>query len=393
MNTESGKEKQLREGVEGAAVSSERKIPAAKIQFLPEDRAWIAARIEEVLESGQLTLGKFGAAFEEKFADFCGSRHAIAVNSGTSAIEIALRALDVAGRDVIVPTNTFFATAAAVVHAGGNLIFADMDPTSFGVSPETIEAALTPNTAGIVVVHIGGIVSSRMPEIQEMAARRGLWIVEDAAHAHGSSFRGKQAGTFGVAGTFSFYPTKVMTSAEGGMIVTDDDRIAEEARIYRDQGKASFTQNAHIRLGYNWRMSEPHAIIGLKHLERLPQMIADRQWIASFYDQGLSQMRNLSAVRVAPDCVSNYYKYMAVLRETRERKALKAELRERFGVSLSGEVYEEPLHLQPVFARYSRGPLSISEDYCSRQICLPVYSGMDASEAEQVLHAVQAVIG
>ena len=389
----SSKEKKLREAVEGVAVSSERKIPAARIQFLAEDRAWISARIEEVLESGQLTLGKYGAAFEQKFAEFCGSRHAIAVNSGTSAIEIALRALDVEGRDVIVPTNTFFATAAAVVHAGGNPVLVDMDPATFGISPETIEAALTPKTAGIVVVHIGGIVTSRMPEIQALASRRGLWIVEDAAHAHGSSLSGKQAGTFGVAGTFSFYPTKVMTSAEGGMIVTDEDRIAEEARIFRDQGKASFTQNSHIRMGYNWRMSEPHAIIGLKHLERLPQMIADRQRMAKLYDEGVQQMHNLSPVVVPEGGASNYYKYMAVLCEKRDRKALKIELRERFGVSLSGEVYEEPLHLQPVFARYSRGPLPDSEDYCARQICLPVYSGMEAGEAEQVLSAIRAVIG
>jgi perosamine synthetase len=389
------KENELRERVEGAAASStnERKIPAARIQFLPEDRAWIASRIEEVLESGQLTLGKYGAAFEQKFAELCGSRHAIAVNSGTSAIEIALRALNVEGRDVIVPTNTFFATAAAVVHAGGNPILVDMDPASFGISTEVIEAAITPNTAGIVVVHIGGIVSSRMPEIQEVASRRGLWLVEDAAHAHGSSFHDQKAGTFGVAGTFSFYPTKVMTSAEGGMIVTNDERIAEEARIYRDQGKASFTQNAHVRMGYNWRMSEPHAIIGLKHLERLPQMIADRQRIARLYDQGLREMRNLRAVSVPDGGVSNYYKYMAVLSEKRDRRALKTELRERFGVSLSGEVYEEPLHLQPVFAKYSRGPLPVSEDYCARQICLPVYSGMERDEAEQVLEALQAVIG
>lgn len=371
----------------------ERKIPAARIQFLPEDRAWIAARIQEVLESGQLTLGKYGQQFESGFSSFCGSKHAVAVNSGTSAIEITLRALGVEGRDVIVPTNTFFATAAAVVHAGGNPILVDMDATSFGVAPETIQAALTPNTAGIVVVHIGGIVSARMPEIKSLADRKGLWLVEDAAHAHGSSFNGVQAGTFGIAGTFSFYPTKVMTSAEGGMIVTSDDRIAQEARIYRDQGKASFTQNAHIRMGYNWRMSEPHAIIGLKHLERLPQMIADRQRIATLYDRGLSSMKNLSVVAVPAGGVSNFYKYMAVLNELRDRKALKTELRERYGVSLSGEVYEEPLHKQPVFAQYAVKPLPVAEDYCARQICLPVYSGMEDIEAEQVLTALNAVIG
>lgn len=369
------------------------KIPAAKIQFLAEDRAWIAERIAEVLESGQLTLGNYGVEFERRFADMCGTRCAIAVNSGTSALEIILRAVGVEGREVIVPTNTFFATAAAVLHAGGRPVFVDLDPETFAVRPEDVEAAMTPDTAAIVIVHIGGIVTHRMPELLALAASRDLLLVEDAAHAHGSSFDGVRAGAFGIAGAFSFYPTKVMTSGEGGMIVTSDERIAEEARIYRDQGKASFTVNAHVRLGYNWRMSEPHAIIGLKHLERLPQMIADRQRVAACYDRALAGLNNLEAIRPAVGGVSNYYKYMAVLKDRRDRKALKAELRERYGVSLSGEVYEEPLHRQPVFAGYATRVLPVAEDYCARQICLPVYSGMSESEAQQVVEAISAVIG
>ena len=225
-------------------------------------------------------------------------RHAIAVNSGTSALEIILRSLGIEGRDVLVPTNTFFATAAAVVHAGGNPVLLDMDPESFSVRPDAVEKNLTPKTAGMIVVHIGGIVSAQMPALVELANRKGLWLVEDAAHAHGSSLRSTKAGAFGIASSFSFYPTKVMTSAEGGMIVTNDDRIAEESRIYRDQGKASFTVNAHVRMGYNWRMSEPHAIIGLRHLERLPAMIADRRAIAAIYDRGLQGFRNLHALPV-----------------------------------------------------------------------------------------------
>lgn len=370
-----------------------RKIPAAKIQFLPEDRAWIAERIQEVLASGQLTLGKYGAEFEAQFARLCGTRHAIAVNSGTSSLEIILRALGVEGKDVLVPTNTFFATAAAVVHAGGRPILVDMDPDSFAIRPQDVEQAITPRTAGIILVHIGGIISRRIGELQELARRKGLWLVEDAAHAHGSSHLGVKAGAFGVAGSFSFYPTKVMTSGEGGMIVTNDDRIAEEARIYRDQGKASFTQNAHVRMGYNWRMSEPHAIIGLKHLERLPAMIADRQKIAALYDQALKSFRNLSLVPIPAGGTCNYYKYLVVPREMKDRKALKVLLREQYGVSLTGEVYEEPLHKQPVFQPYAAGRLPVAEDYCARHICLPIYAGMEDAEAQQVIGALQQVIG
>jgi perosamine synthetase len=367
-------------------------IPPARIQFLSEDRAWIAERIIEVLTSGQLTLGKYGTQFEEKFAQFCGCRHGVVVNSGTSALEIILRILGVEGKDVLVPTNTFFATAAAVVHAGGQPVFVDMDSESFGIRPEDVEKCLTPRTAGVVVVHIGGVVSCRIRELQEICQKNGIWLVEDAAHAHGSSYNGVKAGAFGIASAFSFYPTKVMTSAEGGMIVTNNDHLAEEARIYRDQGKASFTQNAHIRMGYNWRLSEPHAIIGLKHFERLPAMISDRQKVALIYDHGLRESRKVVPLKIPTGGASNYYKYIVVLKEKTDRKALKALLRDQYGVSLSGEVYEEPLHKQPVFKQYASGSLRVSEDYCARHICLPIFSGMKEDEVQRVLRALKEVI-
>ncbi len=370
-----------------------RKIPAARVQFLAEDRAWIVEKIDEVLASGMLTLGRYGKEFERRFAALCGTKHAVSVGSGTAALEIALRAIGVEGREVVVPTNTFFATAAAVVHAGARPVFIDMDPASFAIRPEDVERALTARTAAVVVVHIGGVVSERLPELVELCRRKGIPLVEDAAHAHGSSYQGTMAGAFGLAAAFSFYPTKVMTSAEGGMLVTNDDRIAEEAVIYRDQGKASFLVNAHTRMGHNWRMSEPHAIIGLRHLERLPEMIADRQRIAALYDDALAGFRGLQPLRVPEGGVSNYYKYIAVMRERRDRQELKRRLREGFGVSLSGEVYEEPLHKQPVFASYAGGPLPVAEDLCARHICLPVYSGMEDDEARQVIEALAAFFG
>ncbi|NLV32269.1 MAG: DegT/DnrJ/EryC1/StrS aminotransferase family protein [Acidobacteria bacterium] len=368
-------------------------VPAARIQFLPEDRAWIADRIQEVLASGQLTLGKYGSQFEKAFSEFCGIRHAIAVSSGTSALEILFRTIGVEGKKVIVPSNTFFATAAAVVHAGGIPVFADMDPETFALGPETVKPLLEPGVAGIVTVHIGGVVSPRMPDLVSLAREKGLFLVEDAAHAHGSSHGSTGAGGFGLGATFSFYPTKVMTSAEGGMIVTGDERLAEEARIYRDQGKKSFTENAHVRMGHNWRLSEPHAIIGLKHLERLPAMIADRQAIAALYDRGLRAFKNLAPLPVPAGGTCNYYKYIAVLRRATDRRELKRVLRERYAVSLAGEVYEAPLHLQPVFTRYARGPLPVSEDLCSRHICLPIFSGMAEEDAVRVLAALEQVVG
>jgi dTDP-4-amino-4,6-dideoxygalactose transaminase len=230
-----------------------------------------------------------------------------------------------------------------------------------------------------------------MRTLQELALKKGVWLVEDAAHAHGSSFDGRYAGTFGVAGSFSFYPTKVMTAGEGGMIVTDDDRIAAEARMYRDQGKLSFSQNTYVRMGYNWRMSELHAIVGIKHLERLPAMIQDRQKIAALYNVGLTGCRNLRSLEIPPNGACNYYKYIVVVSQKLDRKAVKTRLREAYGISLAGEVYEAPLHKQPIFERYGSYHLPVSEDLCSRHICLPVFSGMEETQAHRVIRGLKEV--
>ena len=366
-------------------------VPPTKIDFSPEDRAWIAARISEVLEGGRLTMGPFGEQFEQALALSLGTKHAITVNSGTASLEIMLRAVEVAGKDVLVPANTFFATAAAVIAAGSNPVLMDTDIATLSTSLKEIEKRLTPKTVGIMIVHIAGFVTAEMPAIADFARKKGLWLMEDAAHAQGSILDGKHAGSFGLAGSFSFYPTKVMTSAEGGVIVTDDAKLADEARIYRDQGKASFLQNTHIRMGYNWRMSEPHAVIGLRHLQNLPAMIAARQRIAAQYDAALGNGSNgVRPVTPPKGCVSNYYKYVVMLRDGVDRAAAKKWLRERFGVNCSGEVYEVPLHKNEVLRHLDPGDLTQSEIACGRQLCLPIFASMSEAQADQVLAGLKA---
>ena len=363
------------------------RIPAAQIYFPDEDRATILARIGECLATGQLTLGKYGRQLEEEFARYLGVKHAVAVNSGTSAIEIPLRALGVAGREVLVPANTFFATGAAVIAAGGRPRFVDCDPATLAVDPADLRRAIGPETAGLVHVHIGGLVSPAMPEIRRVCDEAGIWLFEDAAHAHGSAYDGKMAGTFGVAGSFSFYPTKVMTAAEGGMIVTDDDHLAEEARIYRDQGKASFLSNFHTHLGSNWRLSEPHAIIALSQLGRLDEFIAHRQQIARVYNRRLDALP-VTPLEVPEGGRCNFYKYVVYLPEGVDRAALKKILREEFEVSLSGEVYDTPMHRQPVFADLVDRPLPGSEAICAGHICLPISAVMTEEQAEYVVDSL-----
>lgn len=367
-------------------------IPAARVVFGAEDRARILALVDRALQTGSLTLGPAGRELEEAFAARHGAAHAVATSSGTSALEILFRVLAVDGSDVVVPANTFFATAGAVVHAGGRPRFADADPATLSVSRATIEAALTPATTTVVVVHIGGTVCPDIDAIASLCAERHLTLVEDAAHAHGATWRDCPAGTFGRAAAFSFYPTKVTTAGEGGMIVTADPALADEARIYRDQGKASFLGGGHIRLGSAWRMSELHAAVGLVSLDRLSEFVAVRRWVAARYDAALADVSGVTPLVEPAGSQRNVYKYPILLDAGIDPGAVGAALAGRHGVALSGPVYATPLHREPVFAHLADRPLPAAEDVCARHVCLPVHSDMMTSEADTVLDALAAVI-
>lgn len=367
------------------------RVPPAQVHIPASDRAEILRRIDEAMASGQLTLGAIGRELEERFAAHHGADHAIAVNSGTSAIEIPLRALGVAGREVLVPANTFFATAAAVIAAGATPRFVDCDPATMSLDIDSVKRSIGADTAGVVVVHIGGLVTPAIHELRAVCDEHGLFLFEDAAHAHGSALGGQMAGTFGHASSFSFYPTKVMTAGEGGIILTNDAALADEARAYRDQGKASFTANVHTHLGYNWRMSEPHAAIAVSQLARLDEFIAHRQLIAKIYDEGLAELP-LRPLAIPSDARCNFYKYVAFLPEGVDRAELKRTLRAEHGVGLSGEVYELPLHAQPVFEPWVDGPLPQAEHLCATHVCLPISAVLTEDQAEHVIVSLRAVL-
>jgi perosamine synthetase len=375
-------------------------VQAARVVFPPADRAEIAAAVSEILGSGMLTLGPYTRKFEAAFAAAHSAGwppgeppHAIGTASGTSALEIALRGVGVAGRDVVIPANTFYATAAAVLAAGGKPIFADMDAATFALSPDTLLAALTPATAAVVLVHVGGLITPHADELTNVCERRGITLVEDAAHAHGSTFQGRFAGSFSAAAAFSFYPTKVVTCGEGGMILTGSAELAGEARIYRDQGKGSFGANHHVRHGYAWRLSEQNAVTGLVHLRRLAEFIERRRQVAARYDEALAALDWLVPLTEPSGCRSNFYKYIAVLPPGADRARFKQELAGRHDVRLSGEVYDIPLHHQPVLAEFAGRPLPVAEDMCARHVCLPVHSDMRDDEIDQVITAIGAVYG
>jgi dTDP-4-amino-4,6-dideoxygalactose transaminase len=359
-----------------------RKIPPLKVCFSREDRREILNRIDESLATGQVVMGKNVAELEREFAAYCGVKHAVAVSSGSSALEIVLRAMDCKGKDVLVPTNTFFATASAVLFAGGKPVLVDINPAAFTLDLKTIRRRRTKKTAAVMIVHIGGMISPEVEAIRSWCDSQGLWLIEDAAHAHGSEHAGKKAGRFGQAGCYSFFSTKVMTSGEGGMVVTDDEKFAETARLLRNHGKPQPWTSYHTQLGSNWRMTEFSAAVGLTQLRNLDKYIAWREKIAGFYTKALAGVPEL--IPVLPQGRSSWYKYIVLLDRKIDRAKLKAWLKEK-GVGLAGEVYEIPLHRQPVFAGARLGPFPAADDVCRRHICLPLYYGMTKPEAAYVV--------
>jgi perosamine synthetase len=382
-------------GKRGGTKTEFREIPPMKLYFLPEDIDQIKVYVEKILASGMLTLGEYTQAFENKFGSFHGVKHSVAVNSGTSALEIALRCVDIGkGDEVLVPTNTFPATVASVVFSGGKPVLTDVNSKTLCVDVEEVEKRLTSKTKAIIVVHIAGLVCPEIRAIGEICEDRGISLIEDAAHAHGSKFNGQFAGSFGEAGCFSFYPTKVMTTGEGGMVTTNNDEVAAKARILRDQGKEDFASSKIVDLGYNWRMNEISAAMGLVQIARLPEIIEKRNKIADYYDQELIRFNGIKPLGKTQKAVHNYYKYVAILEEDIDRDAFKKSLR-ALGVRCGGEVYWPPVHLQPFYQRLlgtGKGDFPISEDVCKRMVALPIYSQMTMEEAKYVIQKIGDVL-
>jgi len=371
------------------------KVPPVKINFPNSDRKKILRDIENVLVSGHLTLGENCKNFENMFSKLLNRKYSIAVNSGTSAIEIPIRCLNLKNRKIIVPTNTFYASAGAVIHAGAKVEFIDVDEKTFALDVDAVNELVDKNTGAVLIVHIGGIITPKISKLAKLCKDLNIFLIEDAAHAHGSSYKNIKAGKFGKAAAFSFYPTKVITSGEGGIIATDDSKINERAIAFRDQGKSGFFANYHVELGYNWRMSELHAILGIYQLKRLNEFIEKRRKIASIYDRKLRNISGNKLLDIPRDVYCNYYKYIVMIDENIDRKKLKTLLKEKFNVFLGGEVYDTPCHLQPIFKKiykHKEGDFPVAERICKNHICLPMYPDMKNEEVDYVVESLKSVL-
>jgi dTDP-4-amino-4,6-dideoxygalactose transaminase len=368
------------------------KIRSAFPFFDEESISKILKGIESVLRSGVLTDGQHVKDFERLFAEYVGVEHAVAVSSGTSALEIALRYFELKGREVIVPTNTFVATPNSVLFAGGRPVFADIREDTLCIDPDDVEKKISQRTAGVIVVHVAGLVCPQMKMIVDLCEDNGLFLLEDAAHAHGAMIDGEKAGALADAGCFSFYPTKVITTGEGGMITTDCSGLAEKARCMRTHGLNS--QRLMVMMGHNWRMSEIAAVIGKHQLDTVENFVSKRNKIAEKYESALREVDGASLFRVPANIRHSYYKYPVKLDESLSVGRLSHIMREKYGIE-TGNVYYPPCHLHPYYRENfgtGEGDLPTSERVLRKVLCLPMHYGMTDKDVTYVSEALRQSI-
>ncbi len=353
----------------------------------------IKERLGDILRSGELILGRYTEQFEREFAHYVGVKYAVALNSGTAALEALLTIKGARGKRIAVPTNTNFATVAAIIRAGGVPVYMDMTYEYFVPNLEIVEFTLDKykDIAGVIWVHIGGVIAPDFPEAVEYCRRNGLFIIEDCAHAHGSEFGGVRAGNLADGGAFSFFPTKVMTTMEGGMITTNSKEEAMLAKAYRNQGKCADYGGAHYYLGNSWRMSELSSYMGIVMLAKLDEVITKRQRAV---DRLIPTLRELGLDYVDTSHMdrASQYKFIVKADGAKSIRELKEEFKSQ-GVILGGGVYEVPCHLQPVFKgiKFAREDVRRAELYCPKHFCPPITSGLSDNDIEAIKRATKSV--
>jgi len=384
-------------------VTADRAIAFHRPSLTSEERAAVL----EVLDSGWLTTGSRTLAFEEAVAATAGTRHAVAVNSATAALHLALEALGVGtGDEVVVPTYTFAACGEVVRYLDARPRLADVDARTMNLTAASLEAALRPTTRAVIVVHFGGLMATMEP-IVELAATRGVAVIEDAAHALPASRAGRSAGSIGDVGAFSFYATKTVTTGEGGMLVTDSDAVADRARVTRLHGisrdawkRYTSAGNWYYEIedvGFKYNLTDLAAAIGLVQLRRGEAMRQERQRVALRYAAQLADSLEAEIelpVMPDPDTVHAWHLFPVRLREGgADRRAGVIEELRRAGIGTS--VHFIPLHLHPYYRRtygHRPGDFPVAEAQYEREISLPIYPDLTDAEVDRVVEALGAAL-
>jgi len=331
--------------------------------------------------------------FEEAFRDFVGSRHAVAVSSGTAALHLALRACGIGpGDEVITTPFSFISSANVALFEGARSVFVDIDATTLNMDVSLVDRRVTARTRAILPVHIFGEPCD-MPAVMAAAQRHELCVIEDACEAVGAECNGRMVGTFGRAGTFAFYPNKQMTTGEGGMIVTDDDDIAAYCRSARNQGRSDDSRwLVHERLGYNYRLDEMSAALGLAQVGRIRELLRKRDRVAARYAELLAEAPGVETLQSAPGHVRSWFVYVVLLPEGVHRDEVMAGLRAQ---GIGCRDYFTPVHLQPFYRKefgYKEGDFPVAEAIAKRTLALPFHGNLSEADIETVVRTLAQML-
>lgn len=358
-------------------------IPISRPQLGTEEQQ----AVQKVIASGHLATGPLVKQFEQEFAVYTGTTHGVAMGNGTIAIQAALEAVGIGpGDEVIVPAFTFIATANAVLYVGATPAFADVDERTFNVTTAAVERAATARTKAVIAVHLFGH-PAPMAELEDLCARRKWKLIGDAAQAHGAAIGKRRIGQWGDAETWSFYPTKNLACPEGGMITSNDAKVADVARSIANHGRADAGLGVydHLRRGSNFRLSDVHAAIGLEQLRKLDGFNKVRQENAARYGKEFDGLKSIRAPHVVAGCTHAWHQY--TLRCVK-RDAVQASLKAA-GVG-TGIYYPKALHQYAHLAGFARAPLPVSERLAREVLSIPVHAGLSAADRETVVAAVVA---
>jgi perosamine synthetase len=349
-----------------------------------------------VLRSDRLSLGPRIPEFEAEFTRRLGAKHAIACSSGTAGLHMCWKALGIGRGDEVVTTPfSFIASSNSILFEGARPVFVDIDPQTWQIDPAAAAAAVTPRTKALLPVDVFGALPD-MDAIWALARRHNLRVLEDSCEALGASYKGRPAGLIGEAGVYGFYPNKQMTTGEGGMIVTNDDRLAFLARSYRNQGRdPEGGWLAHPRLGYNYRMNDMQAALGTVQMRRLDEILAKRARVAGLYRERLRDEPRLSLQRIAADVQISWFVFVVRLNDDYQqahRDALLEQLRSR---GIGCNVYFPPIHLQPFYQQelgYKAGQFPITEALSARTIALPFHNHLTEADVDTVVQTLKALL-